>query len=90
MGRSRFDATGAPAQHASQAGPLQAGAPGSGSGQVGARFMEGVGTVMEGVGTVAAGSTPAGELGRVPLRVAQSIKMLSKKKKWVLLRFLLR
>jgi hypothetical protein len=45
MGRSRFDATGAPDQHASQAGPLQAGAPGSGSGQVGARFMEGVGTV---------------------------------------------
>ncbi len=28
---------------------------------------------------VVAGSTPAGELGRVPLRVAQSIKMLSKK-----------
>ncbi len=27
-----------------------------------------------------AGSTPTGELGRVPLRVAQSIKMLTKKR----------
>jgi hypothetical protein len=36
-------------------------------------------TVLLGLGVVA-GSTPAGELGRVPLRVAQSIKMLSKKK----------
>jgi hypothetical protein len=30
---------------------------------------------------VVAGSTLSGESGRVPLRVAQSIKMLSKKKK---------
>ncbi len=32
------------------------------------------------IGAAVAGSTPTGELGRVPLRVAQSIKMLSKKK----------
>ena len=57
MGRSRFDATGAPDQHASQAGPLQAGAAGSGSGQVGARKFRGEVSLRppskEGVGTVA-------------------------------------
>ena len=57
MGRSRFVATGAPDQHASQAGPLQAGAAGSGSGQVGARKFRGEVSLRppskEGVGTVA-------------------------------------
>ena len=37
-------------------------------------------TVRPGDAVVRAGSTPTGELGRVQLRVAQSIKMLSQKK----------